>query len=137
MGLLDQITSGLKGALSGTPQGGILEGIHGLLTSADTGGLEGLVQKFKDKGLGEVIASWIGTGENQPITQEKIQQVLGNNTIQQLAAKAGVSTDEIAKKLTVMLPEVIDKLTPNGKLPEAGKIAEGLNMLKDQFLKKG
>jgi uncharacterized protein YidB (DUF937 family) len=137
MGLLDEITGGIKNALSGGGnQGNLLESVQHLLTSSETGGLEGLVQKFKDKGLGDTIASWISTGENKSITQEKIQQVLGNSYIQQLAAKAGLSTDEISNKLATMLPQVIDKLTPNGKLPEGGKIAEGLNTLKDQFFKK-
>jgi uncharacterized protein YidB (DUF937 family) len=137
MGLLDEITSGLKGAMSqGSGPGSLLDSVKGLLTSAETGGLEGLVQKFKEKGLGDTINSWIGTGENKPITQEKIQQVLGNSYIQQLAAKAGLSTDEISNKLATILPQVIDKLTPNGKLPEGRTIAEGLNMLKDQFFKK-
>ena len=137
MGFLDEITGGLKDALSkGSGQGSLLDSVKGLLTSAETGGLEGLVQKFKDKGLGDTIASWIGTGENKPISQERIQQVLGTGYIQQLATKAGLSTDEISKKLAVILPQVIDNLTPNGKLPEGSKIAEGLNMLKDQFFKK-
>ncbi len=137
MGLFDEITSGLKGALSGGGnQGNLLESVQHLLTSSEAGGLEGLVQKFKDKGLGDTIASWIGTGENKPISQEKIQQVLGNSYVQQLAAKAGLSTDEISNKLATILPQVIDKLTPNGKLPEGSKISEGLNMLMNQFFKK-
>jgi len=138
MGLLDDITGSVKSALSGGGgQGSLMESIQHLLTSSETGGLAGLVTKFKEKGLGDTIASWIGTGENLPISHDKIQQVLGNNTLQQLAAKAGISTDEISKKLATLLPQVIDKLTPNGKLPEGGKIAEGLSMLKDQFFKKG
>jgi uncharacterized protein YidB (DUF937 family) len=120
----------------GSEHGSLLDSVKGLLTSAETGGLEGLVQKFKEKGLGDTINSWIGTGENKPISEERIKQVLGTGYIQQLATKAGLSTDEISKKLAVMLPQVIDKLTPNGKLPEGGKIVEGLNMLKDQFFKK-
>ena len=138
MGLLDQITSGLKGALSsGGGQSGLLDGVKDLLTSASSGGIEGLVKKFKEKGLGDTISSWIGTGENKPITGDQIHQVLGQDTIKKLAEKAGISTDEISKKLASMLPQVIDKLTPNGKLPEEGKIAEGLTMLKDLFGKKG
>lgn len=67
----------MKDALSqSSGQGGLLDGVKGLLTSAETGGLEGLMQRFRDKDLCDTIASWIGTGENKPISQEKIQQVL-------------------------------------------------------------
>lgn len=134
MGLLDKITGGLKGSLSGGgAAGGLMESIQGLLTSSETGGIDGLVNKFKAKGLGDTISSWIGTGENKPISGVQIQQVLGQDTIKKFADKAGISTDEISKKLAGTLPQVIDKLTPNGKLPEGGKIAEGLNMLKGLF----
>ncbi|HTG01386.1 MAG TPA: YidB family protein [Nitrospirota bacterium] len=137
MGLLDEISGSIKNALAGSNmQGNVLSSIEHLLTSADHGGLQGIVQQFKDKGFGDIINSWIGTGANLPISQDKIQQVLGSGILQQLAQKAGISTDEISKKMTVLLPEVIDKLTPNGKLPESGALAETLNMLKNQFLGK-
>ncbi len=137
MGLLDQITSDLKSALSGgSGQSSLLDGVKDLLTNSSTGGLEGLVQRFKEKGLGDTIASWISTGENKVVTNEQIQKVLGSGFIQQLAEKAGISQEKVSQQLAGMLPQVIDKLTPNGKLPEGSKIAEGLNMLKDQFFKK-
>ncbi len=137
MGLFDQIAGGLKNALSGGSQGGLVDSIQHLLTSSETGGLDGLVQKFKEKGLGDIMSSWISTGENKAISKDQIQQVLGSGFLQQLAQKAGISADTFSQQLTGMLPQVIDKLTPNGKLPESGKLAEGLSMLKDQFLKKG
>ena len=62
---------------------------------------------------------------------------MGNDFIQRLAQKAGISPEKVSEQLAGMLPKVVDKLTPDGKLPESGKIAEGLNMLKDHFLKKG
>ena len=136
MGLLDQITSDLKSVLSGgSGQSSLLDGVKDLLTNSSTGGLEGLVQRFKEIGLGDTIASWISTGENKVVTNEQIQKVLGSSFIQQLAQKAGISQEKVSQQLAGMLPQIIDKLTPNGKLPESGKVTEGLNMLKEHFLK--
>ena len=131
MGLFDQVAGGLKTAL--TSQSGLFDGIKDLLTSSETGGIEGLVQKFKEKGLGDIISSWIGTGENQSVTGDQIYQVLGQGAIQKLAEKAGISSADISNGLAGMLPKVIDKLTPNGSLPEGGNVAEGLSMLKKFF----
>jgi uncharacterized protein YidB (DUF937 family) len=126
MGLLDQITSDLKSALSGASgQSSLVDGVKDLLTNSSTNGLEGLVQRFKEKGLGDTIASWISTGENKAVTNEQIQKVLGSGFIQQLAQKAGISQEKVSQQLAVMLPQIIDKLTPNGKLPESGTLQKG------------
>jgi uncharacterized protein YidB (DUF937 family) len=120
MGLLDEIVSKVSSMLGRDEgeQSGLLEGVLQMLDSKGSGGLGGLVQSFQEKGLGDIISSWIGTGENQPISADQIQQVLGSDVIQNIAAKAGIAPEEMSGKLAEFLPGVIDKLTPDGTVPE-------------------
>jgi len=120
MGLLDEIVGKAAGLLGGDKgeQPGLLGGIMEMVAGKESGGMAGLVQSFQEKGLGGVISSWIGTGENLPISADQIQQVMGSDTIQNLAAKFGISTEELSGKLAEFLPGAIDKMTPNGTLPE-------------------
>ena len=140
MGLLDTIT-GLAGqALSSTQSskiGGnpLLTGVLGMLQNHE-GGLGGLVEKFKEKGLGDIAASWIGTGENLPITAEQLKGVLGNETLGQMASQLGVSGDQLSGQLSGLLPQIIDKLTPNGQVAGGGfDLGQAMGMLQG-FLKK-
>jgi uncharacterized protein YidB (DUF937 family) len=136
MGFLDQIIGGLKDKLTGSgTQSSLMESVIGLINNPETGGLAGLVQKFKDRDLGSAVNSWIGTGENQPVSGEQIQQVIGNEHIQQIAEKTGVSKEDLPDMLAGLLPQVIDKLTPNGNLPEGNLLQQGLCLLKNRFLK--
>jgi uncharacterized protein YidB (DUF937 family) len=80
--------------------------------------------------LGNIVNSWVGTGQNLPITAQQIQQVLGSNTIKDLAAKAGISTDEVSSHLTQLLPTIVDKLTPNGQIPQGDIMSKGMDLLK-------
>ena len=80
------------------------------------GGLKGLVNDLEQKGLGPAVQSWIGTGENQPIAPNQVNQALGSDTLKELAAKTGMSSDELAAKLAEFLPKAVDKLTPQGKI---------------------
>jgi uncharacterized protein YidB (DUF937 family) len=81
------------------------------------GGLGGLLNQFQQGGLGEVMKSWIGTGPNQPISPNQLGSVLGPKIIQVLAQKTGMSEQELTAQLSQILPGVVDKLTPNGRLP--------------------
>lgn len=138
MGLLDQLKEGLMTKLgSGSNLSGILDHAMNLINNPATGGIAGLVEAFKSKGLGEVMASWISTGKNLPISPDQIKQTLGGENIQQIAEKMGISKDAVSQQLSQLLPQLIDKLTPNGKLPEVGKLGEALNVLKNQFLSSG
>ena len=101
-----------------------------LINNPKTGGIEGLVETFKNKGLGGIMSSWISTGENQPISKEQISDVLGNDQIRKMARKIGISPEETTGGLVSLLPEIIDKLTPNGKLPEGGVLDEVLKALR-------
>ena len=132
MGLLDEIVSKVSGMLGRDEgeQSGLLEGVLQMLDSKGSGGLGGLVQSFQEKGLGGIISSWIGTGENQPISADQIQQVLGSDVIQNIAAKAGIAPEEMSGKLAEFLPGVIDKLTPDGTVPDGGLLEKGIEFLK-------
>ena len=140
MGFLDTIT-GLAGQATSSAQssknGGnpLLTGVLGMLQNHE-GGLGGLVEKFKEKGLGDIAASWIGTGENLPITAEQLKGVLGNETLGQMASQLGVSGDQLSAQLSGLLPQIIDKLTPNGQVAGGGfDLGQAMGMLQG-FLKK-
>ncbi|MRR07030.1 MAG: DUF937 domain-containing protein [Deltaproteobacteria bacterium] len=120
MGLLDEIVGKAAGILGGDKgdQSGLLGSVMEMVAGKESGGMAGLVQSFQEKGFGGIISSWIGTGENLPISADQIQQVMGSDVVQNLAAKFGISTEELSGKLAEFLPSAIDKMTPNGTLPE-------------------
>jgi uncharacterized protein YidB (DUF937 family) len=108
MGLLDGILGGVVGAeMTSLVQGAIER--HG--------GLPGLVSQFEQQGLGSVVQSWVGNGPNQPITAEQLHQVLGSAAVQQMAAKFGINPQELLQKLSQVLPQAVDKMTPAGVVP--------------------
>jgi uncharacterized protein YidB (DUF937 family) len=84
------------------------------------GGVQGIAAQFEKQGLGPTVQSWIGTGANQPISPDQVHQVFGSGMIAQLAAKAGMNPQDLAQKLSQVLPSAIDKLTPDGKIPAKG-----------------
>ena len=136
MGLLDSIVGQVAGSLGGTAagqQGGLLEAVTGLINNPQTGGLQGLIQAFEQQGLGHVISSWIGTGQNLPISAEQLQSVLGNEQVQALAQKMGLSTQDIAGHLSQLLPQVVDKVTPDGAVPQGDALQSAIGMLGGLF----
>lgn len=80
-------------------------------------GLDMLLRQFQQNGFGEVINSWIGTGQNQPISPTQLRQAIGQKTVNDLSDQTGVPHDDLLSQLAKILPVVIDKLTPNGQLP--------------------
>jgi uncharacterized protein YidB (DUF937 family) len=96
------------------------EGAGGLL-----GGLGGLLNKLQQGGLGNVTNSWVGSGQNQPVSPSQLGSALGPNIIKTLAQQSGLSEDEITKQLSQLLPGVVDKLTPNGRLPTGAELSQG------------
>ena len=84
------------------------------------GGLDGLIQSFQQKGLGDVVSSWVSTGQNLPVSADQITHVLGSDAVKNMAAKAGISPDQMGAQLSTILPGLIDKLTPNGHTSDAG-----------------
>jgi len=103
-----------------------------LANNGQTGGLHGLVGRFEEAGLGNVVQSWIGTGENAPVTGRQLQQVLGPRQLQQIAEETGMDEDQAADQLSGMLPDLVDKLTPGGHIPRGG--LGNMSALLDHFL---
>jgi uncharacterized protein YidB (DUF937 family) len=132
MALFDELAAKASSLLGGEggEQSGLAGGIMEMLTNKESAGLSGLVQSFQEKGLGDIISSWIGTGANLPISAEQIKAGLGSDMIQNLAAKAGTSQEDISAKLAALLPGVIDKLTPDGTVSEGGLLEKGMEFLK-------
>jgi len=134
MGLLDSVLGQvLGGALPQQPQGGGLGGLDelgggglegalgGLLANnGEVGGLGGLVSKFEQAGMGDVIGSWIGTGENQPVSGGQLQDALGSDVISGLAQKLGINAATLLPMLATLLPMLVDRLTPRGQAPAEG-----------------
>lgn len=121
MGIFDNI----MGAVGGE---GPASAITDLLKNHQ-GGLGGLVEAFQANGLGDVAQSWIGKGENLPISAEQIQSVLGSGPIAEIASKLGIDPQQAANQLSSLLPQVIDRLTPGGETP-AGGLGDLLGKLK-------
>jgi uncharacterized protein YidB (DUF937 family) len=130
MGLLDSVVGALAGGQSGG-NNGLVDVVMQLINS-QPGGLGGLVQSFQQGGLGDIVNSWVSTGQNLPISAEQLQSVLGGGRLQDIAAQLGVSPEQAAGSLADLLPQVVDKLTPNGRIPEGGGdlLAQGMEMLK-------
>lgn len=94
----------------------LVQNVLGMLENA--GGIQGLAAKFQQSGLGDVVSSWIGTGQNQPISPEQVAAVLGSDQVQALAQQSGIPADQGANALSEILPALVDKLTPEGQMPE-------------------
>jgi uncharacterized protein YidB (DUF937 family) len=137
MGLLDSVLGQVLGGTQAQPQagevgslgalagmgnlGGVAGALGGLLANnGELGGLGGLVSKFDQAGMGDVIGSWIGKGENAPISGGQLQQVLGSDAISGIAQKLGLNTATLLPLLATMLPALIDQLTPKGQVPAEG-----------------
>lgn len=122
----------LANALGGSQGGGLASLVLGMINN-QPGGLGGLVQAFQNKGMGDIVSSWVGTGANQPISPDQMQDALGSDTIEQMAQQTGVSAGDLTSQLSNLLPGMVDHLTPEGRIPE-GLQNINLDMLKG-FLK--
>ncbi len=122
MSLMDQLGQTVGGMLGGSSnQNPLMQALTGLLgQNSSVGGLAGLVQTLQKNGLGEIVNSWVGTGKNLPVTPQQIQQGLGGDLLKQLATKAGISTEAAGTQLAGLLPDLVDKLTPTGKIEAVG-----------------
>jgi uncharacterized protein YidB (DUF937 family) len=121
MGMLD----GLLGSLMGGMTGGGQQQQNPLLAIAlqmlqQNGGLEGILGKFQQAGLGQQADSWVSTGQNLPISADQIQAVLGSAEVQALAAKAGIDASRASQVIAEILPQLVDRATPNGQMPAGG-----------------
>jgi uncharacterized protein YidB (DUF937 family) len=128
MALLDQVLGGLMGGMGGTGNsssplqavlmnmlGGSQQGGMGM-----GGGLGGLLAILQQAGLGDVAQSWVGNGANQPIAPHQLQSAFGDEQVQSMAAQSGMAPHDFLAQLSQHLPNVVNGLTPNGRLPDEG-----------------
>lgn len=131
MGLLDELGKiagaviGQKQATAGNPA--LLQALMSMLAN---GGLESLLKGFEQKGLGQVVGSWVSTGKNLPVSADQITAAFGQDRIGQLARSSGLDSGAVTKQLAALLPGLVDKLTPDGSVPERDALEQGLGMLK-------
>jgi uncharacterized protein YidB (DUF937 family) len=126
----DDIAKAVAGLFGGSAGGALAAGQAetdpgigaGLAGLAGLGGLTGLVQKFEQAGLASVVQSWISTGPNLPISAEQLGQVLGSDAVKTMAQQAGIDPQAILGQLSGLLPDLVDKLTPDGVLPQGGQL---------------
>jgi uncharacterized protein YidB (DUF937 family) len=133
MALFDDLAGQATAALSGLGNGahpGLLGEVSNLLGGNGGGGLQSLLGQFQEKGLGDAVASWIGTGQNSPISAEQLQSVLGTAQVAAIAQKVGISPADASSALARMIPEVVDHLSPGGQLPAGNLLEQGLSLLK-------
>jgi uncharacterized protein YidB (DUF937 family) len=122
MGFLDSLENspalrGVLGQLGAAVLPAVLGEVMG--TGSQGGSLNTIVAKLEQAGLGDQVKSWIGTGQNLPITADQVRQVLGNETVKQLAAKYNIPVDQIAELLAHQLPLAVDHASPDGRLPHS------------------
>ena len=135
MGLFDEVVSSVGKQLGGGGQNSLMEQALAVINNPETGGLQGLIEKFQKGGLGEIVSSWIGTGANQPVSADQIVDALGSEKIKELASLSGIPENQVSDSLASLLPRIVDQLTPNGQVPEGNALAESIGALAGKFLK--
>ena len=133
MGLLDSILGAATGKTDGSGGAAQLIGVLGGLL-AQSGGLQGLANKFAQSGQGNAFQSWVGMGENQPISSNQVQNVLGSEQVNAIATRMGVDPAIVSTFLAEYLPKIVDKLTPAGKIDPAADHQQGLAALLPSLL---
>ena len=134
MGLFDSILGAVSGQSGESGQASPLIGIVGGLL-AQSGGLQGLANKFAQSGQGNAFQSWVGMGENQAISTGEIQNALGSEQVKAIASRMGVDPAVASNFLAEYLPKIVDKLTPAGKIDPGADHQQGLAALLPSLLK--
>lgn len=139
MGLLDDVLKNVTGGAAPATTPSVEASQSSLVTAAlsmltnQSGGISGLAHQFTAKGLGDVVHSWISTGQNLPISPSQLQSVLGSEQVQAIAAKAGISPEAANAGLAQILPQLVDHLTPNGEVPQGDLMSKGMELLKGKL----
>jgi uncharacterized protein YidB (DUF937 family) len=125
MGLMDEVLAmaGSTGAQQ-SEHASAVSAILSYVNSPQVGGVAGLQQMFQQGGLGHVLSSWVGNGQNLPISADQLQSVLHSGALQEAAQKAGMDPEKLTGMMSTLLPHLLDKLTPNGQVPEAGALQQ-------------
>lgn len=135
MGLLDSVLGNLLGGAGARGGGGQAELLNLVLrmlgNDSAQGGLGGLVSQFQRSGLGDQVASWISTGQNLPVSPDQLRGALGDDVVGGFARQLGSSQNDVLGQLAELLPQVVDRLTPQGQVPQGGlgNMADLLGML--------
>ncbi len=118
MALFDSIISGASEKFDlGENAGTLLSSLLALMTNQETGGFGGFVGRFKDAGLGDTVTSWITAGDNAEISDEEVKTAIGSEAVGVIAEQVGIPEDKATSAIGYMLPQVVDKLTPDGEVP--------------------
>jgi len=125
LGSLDALLGGAGGGHGAAPGqgggGGLADVLGGLLADdGQAGGLGGLASKFDQAGLGDVMGSWVGNGENRQISSDQLQGALGSDAISGMASRLGINAQTLLPLLAAVLPALINHLTPQGRMPDRG-----------------
>ena len=130
MGLLDDVLAmaGSSGSQS-TEHASALTAILSYINSPQIGGISGLQQMFQQGGLGNISSSWIASGQNMPVSANQLQNVVHGGALQQVAQQSGIEPSQLLGMMSTLLPHLVDKLTPNGQVPDAHSL---MQMLKGQ-----
>lgn len=134
MGLFDQIAGAFGAGPEGTPTSGPAAILQ--MLASQEGGLGGVLEKFQSAGLGDTVQSWVGNGENAPISSDIVHQVLGSGLVQQFAEKLGIPADQVSGLMAEHLPQVVDGLTPDGEVPPhtgSDLVSLGVGLLKGRL----
>jgi len=135
MGLLDGLAGKVFESL-GIGSGGntqLLNAVISMLANKESGGLAGMVEAFQQRGLGDLMSSWISTGKNLPVSSEQMRSGIGEDRLRSLAEDAGISEESASSQLSDLLPTLIDKLTPDGSLPDSSILEKGLEIVKGKL----
>jgi uncharacterized protein YidB (DUF937 family) len=130
MGFLDDITAKLGGDKG--QEGGIAS-LHKLVSSS--GGLQGLTSKLTSSGLGQQVQSWVGTGENKPVSGAQVQQAVDPAQLNAMAKQAGMTPEETSDEVAKALPHMVNEATPQGQVPASDPFAKGMDAIKNMFKK--
>jgi uncharacterized protein YidB (DUF937 family) len=134
MGLFDTILAAISGKSDSAGANPLGAALNSLL--AQNGGMQGLMDKFSQGGLGEVFSSWVGMGENKPISPEQINGLLGSDQLKSIASSLGLDPAQASGFLADYLPKIVDKLTPSGQVDPDADPAQGLAALLPSLLSK-
>ena len=104
-----------------------------MMQSNSQGGLSGLLDRFRDHGFDDAVRTWIGNGANLALNPEDVKRVIGSRSIEMLAHKAGVPPKAATAELASLIPQLVDKLTPAGHLPDEEGLARNFDLLKEKI----
>jgi uncharacterized protein YidB (DUF937 family) len=120
-----------NGLMRGVASAGVLALVAKLVN--DHGGLDGMANTLREKGLADAVHSWIGTGKNDTVTPQQMHDAIGTQKMDELAQQSGMTRDQVAGELSTALPEVMNRLSPQGKLPSENPFQDGETSVQDML----